>query len=83
MNKSSFSNLQSEHIGVGTTLNLYRLSFRYEILFRILCWKERNDDSIVVTVVAYRSFRITQIQFKEVSKVLRAVTGLIKGSNNV
>ena len=50
VNKSmivSLCNLHRKHNGLAAILNLNNFSFRYRILFSILYWNERNDDSIV------------------------------------
>ena len=43
----SLCNLHREHNGLATILNLNNFSFKYKILFSILYWNERTDDSIV------------------------------------
>ena len=43
----SLCNLHREHNGIAAIFNLNNFSFRYKILFSILYWNERNDDSIV------------------------------------
>ena len=43
----SLCNLHREHNGLAAILNLNNFSFRYKILFSILYWNERNDDSVV------------------------------------
>ena len=43
----SFSVSHRDHKGLSTILNLKSFSFKYKILFKILYWNERRDDSIV------------------------------------
>ena len=43
----SLCNLHREHNGLSTILNLNNFSFKYKILFSILYWNERSEDSIV------------------------------------
>ena len=44
---ASLCNLHKEQNGLATILNLNHFSFKYKLLFRILYWNERSDDSIV------------------------------------
>ena len=36
-----------EHKGLSTILNLKSFSFKYKVLFKILYWNERRDNTIV------------------------------------
>ena len=44
----SLFDLHREHNGLAGTLNLNNFSFKNKVLFSVLYWSERSDNSIVI-----------------------------------